>query len=83
MHTHTHTRHRGLHRTAIDAGHCDRDAVRSCSPSTKMSATVGGEPYPGQGLSVSQLLYAARKKLQGSIFAGRCAQKVVWPVNAE
>ena len=36
-----------------------------------------GESYPGRGLSVSQLLYAAKKKLQGTSLDGMC----VWTVT--
>jgi hypothetical protein len=42
-----------------------------------MSISVDGESYPGQGLSVSQLLYAAKRKLQGTSLDGRC----VWMVT--
>lgn len=39
-----------------------------------MSASVGnGESYPGRSFTVSQLVYAAKRKLQGTMFAGRCA----------
>ena len=34
-----------------------------------------GEPYPGQNLTISQLLHAAHKKLQGTIFVG---ERFVW-----
>jgi hypothetical protein len=38
-----------------------------------MSISVGdGESYPGQGLSISQLLYAAKKKLRVISLDGRC-----------
>ena len=38
-----------------------------------MSISVGaGESYPGRSFSVSQLLHAAKRKLQGTTFTGRC-----------
>ena len=43
-----------------------------------MSISVGdGESYPGRDLSVSQLLYAAKKKLRGLSLDGRCVWTVV------
>jgi len=46
--------------------------------SVNMSISVGGgESYPGRSFSVSQLLYAAKKKLEGSTLAGRCVHKVI------
>jgi hypothetical protein len=44
----------------------------SSSSGTTMSTSVGGESYPGGSLSISQLLYAAARKLRDSTFGGRC-----------
>jgi len=39
-----------------------------------MSTSAGGdESYPGQSLSISQLLYAAKKKVEDFTFSGRYA----------
>ena len=37
----------------------------------------GGEFYPGRDLSISQLLQAARKKLQDTLFGGRHVWAVI------
>ena len=51
--------------------------VGSASPVFTMSTSVDYEgSYSGQSFSVSQLLYAAKRKLQGATFGGRC----VWAV---
>ena len=43
-----------------------------------MSISVGGgESYPGRSFSISQLLYAVKKKLQVTTLDGRC----VWMVT--
>ena len=43
-----------------------------------MSGSIGGGKfYPGQDLSVSQLIHAARRKLQDTIFSGR----YVWTIT--
>ena len=42
--------------------------------STMTSSTGSGEIYPGESLSVSQLLYAVKKKLQDTSFGGRFVQ---------
>ena len=36
------------------------------------------EYYPGQNFSISQLLYATEKKLQGATFGGRYVLAVLW-----
>ena len=53
-----------------------QDTERSPSFRTPitMSISVGaGESYPGRSFSISQLLHAAKRKLQGTTFAGRYA----------
>jgi len=43
-----------------------------------------GESYPGQHLSISQLLDATKKKLQDAMFGGRYAwDPIVHPVTSE
>jgi hypothetical protein len=52
---------------------CRAERLPSTSPPTMSISVGGGESYPGQILSIPQLLYAAKKKLEGSTFAGRYA----------
>ena len=55
----------------IEATRCPRSARASLS-NTMMSIPVnGGESYPGHDFSISQLLYATKRKLSCSIFGGR------------
>jgi len=69
-----------MSRAAIKLGVLAHGAlIASCSSSnTMMSISVsGGESYPGRSFSVSQLLYAAKGKLQSPTFCGRCVRAVV------
>ena len=48
-------------------------SAHDSSSDTIMSTSVGdGESYPGDSLSISQLLGAAKRKLRGSTLGGRC-----------
>ena len=47
-------------------------AASSSSNATMSISVSGGESYPGRSFSVSQLLYAAKRKLQSPMFYGRC-----------
>jgi hypothetical protein len=49
-------------------------------PMTPISA--GGETYPGQSLSASQLLYAVKRKLQDASSAGRFVRWSLSPYDA-
>jgi len=53
--------------------HTERSwSTASSSSNTTMSISVsGGESYPGRSFSVSQLLYAAKRKLQSPTLHGR------------
>ena len=44
------------------------------SASSFMMSTFSdnGESYPGRSFSIPQLLYAAKRKLQGTMLNGRC-----------
>ena len=44
----------------------------SSSDTTMSTSVIGSETYPGQGFSLSQLLYAAKMKLQDTVFGGGC-----------
>ena len=39
---------------------------------TMSTSPDNGESYPGRSFSISQLLYAAKRKLQGTMLGGRC-----------
>jgi hypothetical protein len=49
----------------------DRDTERSRTPTMLSISVGGGESYPGRSFSISQLLYAAKQKLQGTPLGGR------------
>ena len=51
--------------------------------SVRMSISVGGgESYPGRSFSVSQLLYATKKKLENITLAEGCACTAARPANS-
>ena len=53
-------------------------ASRSSPLGVTMSITIDGrELYPGRGLSVSQLLHAAKMNLFDSTFNGRCVRNLL------
>ena len=48
-----------------------------------MSNSIGSsDSYPGQDLSISQLLHAVRKKLQDTLFGRRCGWMFICRVKS-
>ena len=60
-----------VHSRRLASGACLNPTTHDRDSFDMSVSTGGNETYPGQNLSISQLLYAVRKKLQDACFAGR------------